>query len=147
MSYDDLKQYLGVSHLNLWSCPSCGPSILPTTVAPSPHYSWGVILLCGICNCSWLVCKEYCNVRVHFITAGDCLLHRCPKHHLHDVSMATACTGCTNEIVPLSGNLRAVGHGNVSLPSWTSAINQPSLPMAAANVVTTLLAIVYIPDR
>jgi hypothetical protein len=64
MSYDDLKQFLGLSRRSLWSCPSCGPSFLPTRFAPSPHYSWGVVLLCGICNSSWMVCKECCNVRV-----------------------------------------------------------------------------------
>jgi hypothetical protein len=35
-SYDDLKNFLGVSHLNLWLCPTCGPSVLTSSVANPP---------------------------------------------------------------------------------------------------------------
>jgi hypothetical protein len=56
LSYNELEHVLGVSHLNLWSCPCCGPSVLPSSVAPSPHFSWGVVLNCRLCNLSWLVC-------------------------------------------------------------------------------------------
>jgi hypothetical protein len=154
MSYDDLKQFLGVSRLSLWSCPSCGPSFLPTSVAPSPHYSWGVVLLCGICDSSWLVCKECCNVRVRFITASDCLSPHHHKHRLNDLSFTkarndhTATTGIGGGVVhgnvslPMSPyNLCAVQGDVVSLPMSPSVIDCSTLQTDPANVS---LAIFYI---
>jgi hypothetical protein len=80
LSYEYLEQFLGVSRLSLWPCPHCVPSVLPASVAASPDYSWGVVLCCGLCNCSWVVCHECSNTRTHFITSADCLRHHRHKH-------------------------------------------------------------------
>jgi hypothetical protein len=80
LTYDDLQIHLGVSRLNLWSCPSCGPSILPSSATPSPHYSWGVVLQYHICNYSWLVCRECSNIRSYFHNAGDYIAYHRRKH-------------------------------------------------------------------
>ncbi len=90
LSYDYLQQCLGVSRVNLWTCPSCGPSVLPSTVAPSPHYSWGAVLVCGLCNGCWLVCKECHNVRVRFVTAAESRSHHRRKHHVEDKLVRTS---------------------------------------------------------
>jgi hypothetical protein len=95
LSYEHLQKYLGVSRLTLWSCPCCGPSVRPCHVAASPHYSWGVVLFCGLCNTSWLVCKECPNVRTRFINATETLAHHQRKHSSYNSEVGAKQCGST----------------------------------------------------
>ena len=80
ISYNTL-QNVSISPINLWTCTDCVPEVLPKTVVASPNYSWGVILVCGACSTSRMVCKECKWVRAHFISAADFLGHHRHKHH------------------------------------------------------------------
>jgi hypothetical protein len=100
--YDKLQKVLGVSRLNLWSSPSCGPSILPSSATPSPHYSWGVVLYCWMCHSHWLVRSQCSNVRSCFRNAGDCLSHH---HRKHQSDIKKANTASPNILHSLSPKL------------------------------------------
>jgi hypothetical protein len=119
-SYDDLKEFLGISRLDFWSCPSCGPSVLTSSVATSPHYSWGVVLVCGLCNSSWLGCRECKNVRSHFLNAADSLGHHCRKHCVIVRNNATSLTVHDPFSLPYGTSVHQLVTTSGSLPSMES---------------------------
>ena len=79
-SYESLQPYLGVSQINLWHCPNCTHRQLPSSVSSSPDFCWGVVLTCGVCCCSWLVCTECSNVKSPFLTPMEGTKHNRRKH-------------------------------------------------------------------
>ena len=117
LSYNELQHVLGVSRLNLWSCPCCGPSVLPSSVAPSPHYSWGVVLNCRLCNLSWLVCTECSNVRSYFRNAADCVAHHRRKHYVAIPRAAAA----VNALIHSSGVVSSLESADLAVPALESA--------------------------
>jgi soluble P-type ATPase len=127
LSYNELQHVLGVSRLNLWSCPCCGPSVLPSSVAPSPHYSWGVVLNCRLCNSSWLVCTECSNVRSYFRNAADCVAHHRRKHYVAIPRAAAA----VNALIHSSGFVSSLESADLAVPALDSADNEvPALESA-----------------
>lgn len=121
-TYDDLRPFLGLSRINLWSCPDCVPDILASAIAPSPHYPWGVVLLCGVCGCCWVVCKECPNVKRCFRTPADMLSHHRLKHRIIPS-------------VPSPTRYDAVSHHHsYELPSITSGV----VAAADENAITAL---------
>jgi len=140
LSYAYLQSFLGVSRLSLWSCPSCGPSFLPSSIAPSPHYAWGVVLLCGFCNSSWLVCRECPNVRSRFISGADCLGHHRRKHR-HDLSKVGASHALANLCF---GNASGSFEGSVVARHPKSpfvALDEPSLQRSGSDLIMTPVAV------
>jgi hypothetical protein len=140
LSFANLQSFLGVSRLSLWSCPSCGPSFLPSSIAPSPHYAWGVVLLCGFCNSSWLVCRECPNVRSRFISGADCLGHHRRKHR-HDLSKVGASHALANLCF---GNASGSFEGSVVARHPKSpfvALDEPSLQRSGSDLIMTPVAV------
>jgi len=82
VSFIVLQEMLGMSPVSLWTCPSCIPEVLPKCVVASPHYSWAVVLVCGVCGTTWMVCKECRRARVRFTSAADALGHHRHKHRI-----------------------------------------------------------------
>jgi hypothetical protein len=134
LTYDYLQIHLGVSLLNLWSYPSSGPAIHPSSANPSPHYSWGVVLQCHICKYSWLVCRECSNVRSYFCNAGDCIAHHRRKHRdsstkavvAHNVPQLLPFNEASSgdELIPFSGVLPSLELGDLVVPASPPPCNR-----------------------
>jgi hypothetical protein len=154
-SYDDLKDFLGDSRLNLWSCPTCGQSVLTSSVAHSPHYSWNVVLLWLICNSSWLVCRECSNVRSWFINAADSLSHHHRKHHGSISKVATSVTGhdslpldgtSDHQLAPTLGMAPSMGSTYFSVPFTPSSHHLSFFSHNSSSITLTPVALVYHPS-
>jgi len=154
-SYDDLKDFLGVSRLNLWSCLTCGPSVLTFSVANSPHYSWGVVLLCHISSSSWLVCRECSNVRSWFINAADSLSHHRRKHRGSSGKVASSVTvhdslpfdgTSDHKLAPTLGVAPSTGPTYFSVPMSPSSHHQSSFSHNSSSITLTPVAVVCYPS-
>jgi hypothetical protein len=148
LSYNEIPQVLGVSRLNLWSCPCCGPSVLPSSVAPSPHYSWGVVLNCRLCNSSWLVCSECSHVRSYFCNVADCVGHHRRKHYVAIPRAAAAVNvpqslpltnvSIGHELIHSFGVVSSLESADLAVPALDSADDEvPALESADVTVPTS----------
>jgi hypothetical protein len=84
-SYDDLKDFFDVSHLNLWSCPTCGLSELTSSVANSPIIL-GVLFFSVRCVAQVGSFAE--NAQLINESAAPCHLHAVPSGVQHTLGSA-----------------------------------------------------------
>jgi transcription elongation factor Elf1 len=147
-SYHSLQSLLSVSPIKFYTCPVCVHEVLPTSVTLSPHHYWGVVLCCGLCNSSWMLCKYCTRIWSHFIDAADSLFHHHRKHR-SSLAQGTVCavqspnSNMVASLPVISISSPPVQPGcptcNVSTPSgYTSS--PPSMQYSSPNVQNVVLS-------